>query len=256
MPWLVIGDFNEIRKAEEKEGGASRLIQQMVQFNNCINYCGLKELDFIGPVFTWLYQRGEGYQIREQLDRAVVSSDWSLLFPKARLFHKSTSVSNHRLLLLKFFEEQKRGRHKKHFRFESMWLKDSRCEGIVTSAWNEGLTDTSSNPIQTCLNACRTKMEAWNWTVFGHVGKGIDRLQKHLEWFEVQPTDPSIIQKIWETRTELNCWLEKENAMWEERSHLDWFCEGDRNTRFFHAKASSRFQKNNIKGILDAQEVW
>lgn len=206
----------------------------------------------MGRFLRWLYQRGEGYQIRERLDRALVSSDWSLLFPKARQFHKSKSVSDHRPLLLKFFEEQKRGRHKKLFRFESMWLKDSRCEWIVTSTWNEGLTDTSSHPIQACLNACRTKLEAWNWTVFGHVGKEIDRLQKHLEWLEVQPTNPSIIQKTWETRTELNCWLEKENTMWKQRSCLDWFREGDRNTRFCHAKASSRFQENNIKGILDA----
>lgn len=72
LPLLVIGDFNEIRRAEEKEGGASRPVQQMVRFNNCINYCGLKELDFIGPVFTWLYERGEGNQIRERLDRSQV----------------------------------------------------------------------------------------------------------------------------------------------------------------------------------------
>lgn len=92
--------------------------------------------------------------------------------------------------------------------------------------------------------------------MFGHVGKEINRLQKHLEWLEVQPTDPGIIQKIRETRTELNCWLEKENSMWKHRSRLDWFREGDRYTRFFHAKASSRFQKNNVEGIYDAQDVW
>ena len=119
----------------------------MVRFKNSIDYCWLKELDFVGPVFTWIYQRGDGYQIREILDCALVSSDWAMLFPKAWLFHKSISVSDHCPLVLKFFEEQKRGRHKKLFRFESMWLKDSKCEGIVTSAWNEGLSDTSYHPI-------------------------------------------------------------------------------------------------------------
>ena len=147
QPWLIIGDFNEIRRAEKKEGGAARPVQQMVRFKNSIDYCWLKELDFVGPVFTWIYQRGDGYQIQEILDCALVSSDWAMLFPKAWLFHKSISVSDHCPLVLKFFEEQKRGRHKKLFRFESMWLKDSKCEGIVTSAWNEGLSDTSYHPI-------------------------------------------------------------------------------------------------------------
>ena len=52
LPWLVIGDFNEIRCAEEKEGGVARPYQQMARFNNSINFCGLKELDFVGPNFT------------------------------------------------------------------------------------------------------------------------------------------------------------------------------------------------------------
>lgn len=42
LSWLIIGDFNEIRFAEEKEGGASRPYQQMAHFNSSINFCGLK----------------------------------------------------------------------------------------------------------------------------------------------------------------------------------------------------------------------
>ena len=44
--------------------------------------------------------------------------------------------------------------------------------------------------------------------------------------------------------------------MWKQRSQVDWFREGDRNTGFFHAKAFSRFQKNLIEGIIDSDEVW
>ena len=55
---------------------------------------------------------------------------------------------------------------------------------------------------------------------------------------------------------ELNCWLDKEDAMWKQRARLNWFQEGDRKTRFFHARASSMFQKNLIEGIFDADEVW
>lgn len=126
---------------------------------------------------------GDGYQIRERLDQALVSSDWTLLFLMARLFHKSSSVSNQSLLLVKFFEDQNRDRHKRFFRFESIWLKDLRCDSIVTTTWNEGLSDTSPQPILSCLNLCRAKLEAWN--EFVHVGREIARLQKHLEWLEM-----------------------------------------------------------------------
>lgn len=90
------------------------------------------------------------------------------------------------------------------------------------------------------------------------MGMEIAQLQKHLEWLEVQPIDTGIIQDARKTRIKHNCWLDKENSMWKQRSRLDWFewfREGDHNTRFFHEKASSWFHKNTIEGILDAQEV-
>ena len=74
-----------------------------------------------------------------------------------------------------------------------------------------------------------------------HVGREISRLQRQLKELEIQATSLSTIKALKETRVELNCWLEKEDSMWRQRSRLNWFRDGDRNTRFFHAKAFSRF---------------
>ena len=53
-------------------------------------------------------------------------------------------------------------------------------------------------------------------------------------------------------RVELNCWLEKDDAMWLQRSRINWFQEGDRNKRYFHSKDSARFQNNFIEGTEDS----
>ena len=37
LPWLCLGDFNEILSREEKQGGAPRSWQQMVVFKNVID---------------------------------------------------------------------------------------------------------------------------------------------------------------------------------------------------------------------------
>ena len=131
----------------------------------------------LDPILPGFIRGGNGFQIIERLDRALVSLDWTALFPMARLFHKSSSVSDHCPLLQTFFEKLNWGRHKKKgFRFEAMWVQDPRCESIVSSAWFEGLVDTSPYPILTCLNSCRSKLEAWNKFEFGHVGKEVARL--------------------------------------------------------------------------------
>lgn len=185
-----------------------------------------------------------------------MTQEWFSLFPTARLLHKSSSVSDHSPLLLHFLNKSKKGKKKKLFRFESMWLSDVRCEQVVLEAWSEGLSSTSNFPIVWCLEECRTKLEAWNKTEFGHVGVKIAQLQKQLEWLELQSSSPNVNRKLKDTWVELNFWLEKENEMWKQRSQLNWFQDGDRNTRFFHAKTSACFQKNLIERVFDCNEIW
>lgn len=43
---------------------------------------------------------------------------------------------------------------------------------------------------------------------------------------------------------------------WNERSKTDWLAEGDRNTKFFHAQASSRWKKNVLIGLQNADHEW
>ena len=142
------------------------------------------------------------------------------------------------------------------FRFEAMWLKDQQCEGVVQAAWVEGLSLGAEYTLGKCMEICWTRLEGWNKTDFGHVGRKISYLQKRLEWIELQPTTPDIVQLMRNTRIELNGWLDKENAMWCQRSRLTWFQEGDRNTGFFHTKALARYKKNLIEGLMDSNGVW
>ena len=127
---------------------------------------------------------------------------------------------------------------------------------MVLEAWNEGLTSTSNYPLVSCLDQCRVRLEAWNKTEFGHVGKKIVALQKDLEWLELQPASPRNIQDMRNTRMELNGWHEKEDAMWYQRSRISWYQDGDRNTRFFHTKAFARQKKNLMEGLLDSNGCW
>ena len=52
LPWIVIDDFNEITGMSEKEGGSTRPRQQMMNFVNKINYCGLRDIGYVGLKYT------------------------------------------------------------------------------------------------------------------------------------------------------------------------------------------------------------
>jgi hypothetical protein len=111
LPWIVIGDFNEILFSHEKEGGNVRPHHYMDAFRNSLMDCGLEDIGFSGEIFTW--KRG---RIRERLDRAVANGDWLQLHPGATLAHLEYTKSDHRPLLLdtegEVFNQARRSRPK------------------------------------------------------------------------------------------------------------------------------------------------
>ena len=128
-------------------------------------------MGFVGPKFTWLYLREDGIQIRERLDRALAMLEWLNLFPSAKLFHLTFLASDHSLLYLHFKRRPPKRMVGRVFRFESMWLKDSRCEEVIHEAWDEGKLKGIEFILKNCLDRCRVKLNAWNKLEFGHVSQ-------------------------------------------------------------------------------------
>ncbi|KAK3218381.1 hypothetical protein Dsin_012351 [Dipteronia sinensis] len=57
-PWLVGEEFNEILFMSEKMGGVSRQEVLMDNFRDVLEDCGLRDLGYFGPRFTWSNKRG------------------------------------------------------------------------------------------------------------------------------------------------------------------------------------------------------
>ena len=53
LPWLVLGDFNEITSLEEKWGQEDQNLAQMAAFREALSDCSLQDLGYRGPEFTW-----------------------------------------------------------------------------------------------------------------------------------------------------------------------------------------------------------
>lgn len=52
LPWLCMGEFNEITSVNEKMGGAIRPKAQMAGFQDAILDCGFLKVPYSGSVFT------------------------------------------------------------------------------------------------------------------------------------------------------------------------------------------------------------
>jgi hypothetical protein len=63
LPWMCIGDFNEILFAGEKEGGPAQAQGCMDAFRRALEDCELSDLGFVGDTFTWRnnWRNANGY---------------------------------------------------------------------------------------------------------------------------------------------------------------------------------------------------
>lgn len=68
--------------------------------------------------------------------------------------------------------------------------------------------------------------------------------------------DGSLGREINKLRKEINDLQDCEEILWQQRAKVQWLILGDRNTKFFHSKASKRRKKNTINRILDENGVW
>ena len=50
--------------------------------------------------------------------------------------------------------------------------------------------------------------------------------------------------------------MAREEHMWRQRAQVQWLTEGDKNTRYFHVKASQRRQRNETRGIYNIAGQW
>jgi exonuclease III len=99
-PWICLGDFNEILNETKKFGGRSQPRALMEAFQNTLEVCGLFDLGFKGPKYTWSNCQEGPYLIKERLDRVVANRSWCELFREVEVWVGVAIRSDHSPVIL------------------------------------------------------------------------------------------------------------------------------------------------------------
>ena len=137
LPWICLGDFNEILASDEKNGGIRRPMAPMLEFRHTLFHCDLVDLGFNRYCFTWRNGRDEDVFVEERLDRAVATTEWKEMFPRAKVSHLFASYSDHDPILIDIAPPNlPQHRRRKIQQFKENWITHTECKSTIRNSWN------------------------------------------------------------------------------------------------------------------------
>ena len=189
LPWVCIGDFNEVLHRDEHCGVQERSHAQIAGFREMVDVCGPYDLGFEGRKWTFEKKVAGGSYCRVRLDRALATADWCMRFPLVQLTHLNAAASDHDPILLRWEQEPERGRRRrsKIFRYEVMWESHDEFASMLAQTWQGAGTAHTLQELHDKLVSVAGGLSAWDNSIFGHVRRELRSLNAELGWLRSDP---------------------------------------------------------------------
>jgi hypothetical protein len=141
----------------------------------------------------------------------------------------------------------------KQLYYEIMWERDASLGEHIQQAWRGENAQGDLGHIGGALKNVLKSLKMWSREKFGSVRREIEEKRKVMADLQAADVDRNAIR---EAIREMNELLYREEMLWLQRVRVDWLREGDRNTKFFHQKATWRARKNRIRKLKESSGVW
>ncbi|KAI9114744.1 hypothetical protein K1719_014442 [Acacia pycnantha] len=130
-PWLLAGEFNEIKTPMEQRGGGRVNETRCSKFNDWIQDCSLIDLEANGPFYTWKGPKWDGLErVYKRLDRCLCNVLWQAQFVNTVIKVIPRVCSDHHPIVV-CLEAENRCCRVRPFRYEVAWQLHENFEEIV-----------------------------------------------------------------------------------------------------------------------------
>ncbi|XP_019263376.1 PREDICTED: uncharacterized protein LOC109241111 [Nicotiana attenuata] len=79
-PWITMGDFNAAVNMDDRIEGNPVIVNKVMEFQDCVESCGLLELPPKGRGYTWSDSH-RGQRVLSKIDWSFINNEWLLQMP-------------------------------------------------------------------------------------------------------------------------------------------------------------------------------
>ncbi|KAK4847492.1 hypothetical protein QYF36_002477 [Acer negundo] len=120
-------------------------------------------------------------------------------------------------------------------------------------AWNENGPSHSASDFICKLDKCTASLKSWSLLRFKNISNQITVNNREIEHLYKSCEQAGVMSAIKLLENSVEGLLGCEEIFWKQRSRAKWLNAGDRNTKFFHVRASARKNKNSIHMLQDKE---
>jgi hypothetical protein len=113
----------------------------------------------------------------------------------------------------------------------------------------EEVWQNSSEDTNVKLKQAFSNLHQWGQETFGNIPRRIKQLQQTIHNMKTRIPTREEISYTHQLEAQLDNLLKNEEIWWAQRAKANWLKQGDKNSKFFHLKASQRKRKNTINFI-------
>ncbi|KAI5382050.1 hypothetical protein KIW84_UN0211 [Lathyrus oleraceus] len=251
-PWVVIGDFNNVLKEEDRIGGQPVNYAEYRDLDEMMHNVSLFENVSKGSYFTWSNKHTQGI-IHSRIDRMVSNVQWLQKYPDAVVENLAPNISDH--TPVKVSVSQQQIRKGSMFKFLNCSVKEPTYMQIVKNSWQEEVIGNNMYRLWRKLLRLQPILKKMN-SQYSDIQDQIQKARQllldeqkgiHNNLFNVQSIER--VKQYTENLIHLN---QTEENILKQKAKVNWLQLGDGNNAFYHAYVRDR---NKQKGMYAMESV-
>ncbi|GJX98280.1 RNA-directed DNA polymerase, eukaryota [Tanacetum coccineum] len=248
---VVMGDFNEVRKKEERFGSLFN-VQGVDAFNLFISNTGLEEVSLRGCLYTWCHKSATKMS---KLDRFLISKRLMNSCPYISAITLDRYVSDHRPILMR---ESHHDYGPVPFRFFHYWFEIKGFDKLVEDSWNEAnaMESNAMTKLMQKLKFSKGKIHLWNTR---NTTSSYRILKTELADLDLiidkGDGDEEVINKRTNVVRSLQELEKLQSLEAAQKAKIKWAIEGDENSKYYHGILNKKRSQLAIRGIL-VDGIW